>query len=140
MNDTCTFCFTKNGAIKTAPNGTSQYVGTTYLADRYYIIGTYMYITRSLPTSDIKNNPHYIGFAPSTNIANMNLLSDTGSDSVNKLYNYPASISSSFVTDTSNPLSNSYIKGDNSMINPIMKDMFATPSLFMTINESVNNI
>lgn len=140
MNDTCTFCFTKNGAIKTAADGTNDYVGTTYLADRYYIIGTFMYITRSLPTTDIKNNPHYIGFAPSTNIASMDLLSDNGAGGVNQLYNYPASISSSFVTDTSNPLSNSYVRGSNPMKNPIMKDMFATPSLFMTINESVNNI
>ena len=137
MNDTCTFCFTKHGSIITT-NGTSTYQGTTYLADRYYIIGTFMYITRSLPTSAMKDNPHYIGFAPSTNIAGKTLLKDTKAAS--PLYNYPKSILNSFVTDTSNPLSNSYNKGNNPMKNPIMKDMFATPSLFMTINESVNNI
>lgn len=146
MNDTCTFCFTKFGQLNSDGSiGTN--VGSQYLADRYYIIGTFIYLTKSLPTSEMKNNPHYIGFAPSTNIASKDLLSSVETEIINnnvipKSYNYPASILSSFVTDTSNPLSGSYKSTGTSDPdkNPIMKDMFATPSLFMTINESVNNI
>ena len=142
MNDTCTFCFTKFGQLN-SDGSIGNNVGSQYLADRYYIIGTFIYLTKSLPTSEMKDNPHYIGFAPSTNIASKDLLTSTEtSGSGSQIYNYPASIISSFVTDTSNPLSGSYQSTGTSDPdkNPIMKDMFATPSLFMTINESVNNI
>lgn len=112
------------------------------LGDYYYIIGTYIYITKGVPLGTSLKNKHYLGFSPSTNILNKEQFMDDsfGTGPGNKLYNYPFKCLPSFLTDTSNPFVNTYIDSNQQDRNSLMKDMFVTPSLFMTINESVGDI
>lgn len=113
--DTMTFRFEK----PTLP-------GTT---DYYYIIGIYLYLTKGTTLTTINNYPHYIGFSPSTNILNPEILRDEELSGGG----VPVLIDQSFVKNTSNLYNNDYI---NSIL---MKDYLITPSIFMSINESTGN-
>lgn len=109
--------------------------------DYFYIIGTYVYITKNVKANIANDNPHYLGFSPSTNITTSKLGELVLSDN-NIVYSYPHKSLSSFMADISAPtvsyfdLSNQTNKGSNAL----MKDVFITPSLFMTINESVGDV
>ena len=114
--DTMTFRFEK----PSSPPGVLDY---------YYIIGIYMYITKGLDNQTAIENPHYIGFSPSTNIINASIMSNT-----NNSYNgLPQSLGVSMVKNTTNLYENDY----QSSI--LMKDYLVTPSIFMSINESTGN-
>ena len=88
-----------------------------------------MYITKGLDNQTAVENPHYIGFSPSTNIINASIMSNT-----NNSYNgLPQSLGVSMVKNTTNLYENDY----QSSI--LMKDYLVTPSIFMSINESTGN-
>lgn len=108
------------------------------LGDYYYIIGTYIYLTKGVQATLSLQNKHYLGFSPSTNILGLNLFQEQIGSQI--IYNYPKKCINSFLTDTSNPFINTYLDSRNVYRNSLMKDMFITPSLFMTINESVGDI
>ena len=108
------------------PNDIKEYVG-----NYYYIVGLYIYLTKNLPSAQAVKNPHYLGFAPSTNITTESLLTPSGSVNDNTLYDYPVKCIQSIVKDPTDFNTTSY--GSTSL----MKDNFITPSIFMVINESV---
>lgn len=98
------------------------------VTDYYYIIGIYMYITKGLPVDTLQSYPHYIGFAPSTNILNPTTLQGNGVGG-----GVPDFLDGSFIKNTSDLYNNDYT---NSIL---MKDYLTTPSIFMSINESTGN-
>lgn len=117
--DSMTFRFEKPGDIK------------DIVGDYYYIVGLYIYLTKNLPSVQAVENPHYLGFAPSTNITNETLLTPSGSVDNNTLYNYPVKCVPAIIKDPQNLNTTNY--GSSTL----MKDAFITPSIFMVINESV---
>lgn len=100
------------------------------IGDYYYIVGLYIYLTKNLPSDKAAANPHYLGFAPSTNITNETLLTP-GLVNNNTLYNYPVKCVPAIIKDPKNLNTTDY--GSSTL----MKDAFITPSIFMVINESV---
>lgn len=117
--DSMTFRFEK-------PNDIENIVG-----DYYYIVGLYIYLTKNLPSDKAAANPHYLGFAPSTNITNETLLTPSGNTTSQTLYNYPVKCVPAIIKDPKNLNTTDY--GSSTL----MKDAFITPSIFMVINESV---
>lgn len=115
--DTMTFRFEK----PTSPSG---------LTDYYYIIGIYLYITKGLQLNTAQENPHYIGFSPSTNVLNPAILQGSGDTTGNGI---PKSLDSVIVKNTTN------LYNDNYESSILMKDYLLTPSIFMSINESTGN-
>lgn len=114
--DTMTFRFEK----PSSPPGVLDY---------YYIIGIYIYITKGLDNNIAVENPHYIGFSPSTNIINTEIMANS-----DKSYNgLPQSLGVSMVKNTTNLYENDY------QTSILMKDYLVTPSVFMSINESTGN-
>ena len=112
--------------------------------DYFYIIGTYIYITKNLPANESLQNPHYLGFSPSTNITTKQM---NGGDPNNheNLSTFPIKSLNAFMSDSATPFANLY----NNTINDgqtkggtyaLMKDIFVTPSLYMTLNESVGDV
>ena len=116
--DSMTFRFEK-------PNDIENIVG-----DYYYIVGLYIYLTKNLPSDKAAANPHYLGFAPSTNITNETLLTPSGDLSSTTLYNYPVKCVPAIIKDPKNLNTTDY--GSSTLL----KDAFITPSIFMVINES----
>lgn len=119
--------------------------------DYFYIIGTYIYLTKNIPYGIASKYPHYLGFSPSTNITTHQLLSVDVTQSEgtndNNQYTYPRRIIRTFMCDSQNYLSTFNgvsFNNTNDMANnnyyALMKDIFVTPSLFMTINESVGDV
>lgn len=105
---------------------------STDVGNYYYIVGLYIYLTKNLPSSEAINNPHYLGFAPSTNITTESLLTPNSETiSPDALYDFPVKCIQAMVKDPLNFETNDY--GSTSL----MKDNFITPSIFMVINESV---
>lgn len=107
----------------------------------FYIIGTYIYITKNLDTSTSQNNPHYLGFSPSTNVTLRELLSNRD----NNRYLYPNKILDGLMADSHDPtIKYGDIGNDTTTTNTdkyaLMKDIFITPSLYMTLNESVGDV
>lgn len=98
------------------------------VTDYYYIIGLYMYITKGQPINEIGENPHYIGFAPSTSILNTGILTNDGTT-----YGIPKIIDNNYVKNTTN------LYNDNYQNSILMKDWLTIPSIFMSINESTGN-
>jgi hypothetical protein len=115
--DTMTFRFEK----PTTVDGVTDY---------YYIIGIYLYITKGLPLETLQEYPHYIGFAPSTNILDPSTLQDSNAGSGGGV---PTLLDGSLIKNTTNLYNNNY---QNSIL---MKDYLTTPSIFMSINESTGN-
>lgn len=116
--DTMTFRFEK----PTSPSG---------LTDYYYIIGIYLYVTKGLQLTTAQENPHYIGFSPSTNVLDPAILqSSNGTTTGNGI---PKSLSNVMVKNTTNLYTNNY------QTSILMKDYLLTPSIFMSINESTGN-
>ena len=99
------------------------------VTDYYYIIGLYMYITKGQPIDEIGENPHYIGFAPSTSILDTGVLTNNNST----IYGIPRIIDKHYVKNTTNLYDNDYKKSI------LMKDWLTIPSIFMSINESTGN-
>lgn len=100
----------------------------TGVTDYYYIIGIYLYITKGLPLETLQAYPHYIGFAPSTNILNPSTLQGSGSGG-----GVPTLLDGSLIKNTTDLYNNDY---EDSIL---MKDYLTTPSIFMSINESTGN-
>lgn len=97
------------------------------ITDYYYIIGIYVYITKGMDLTTMQENPHYIGFSPSTNVITTEILQNTDINGIPFFLNF------SMVKNTQNLYSDNYT---NSIL---MKDYFVTPSIFMSINESTGN-
>lgn len=115
--DTMTFRFEK----PPSPSG---------LTDYYYIVGIYLYITKGLQLNTAQENPHYIGFSPSTNVLDPTILQGSGNTTGNGI---PKSLDLVMVKNTTDL----YSPGYESSI--LMKDYLITPSIFMSINESTGN-
>lgn len=146
-----TLCAPINNALNTTHTATDNYtfrlnkLGS--YTEQFYIIGTYVYITKGLDYDTSAKYPHYLGFSPSTNITTHNLMTkDVGiTDSTPCLY--PRKAMKIMLWDTSN-LEISFdgvnfpdekkVKPENQ--NALMKDIFITPSLYMTLNESVGDV
>lgn len=109
-----------------------KYNNTEY----FYIIGTYIYITKNLDTATSAANPHYLGFSPSTNITLDTLLSSGSA------YLYPNRIIDGLMVDSHDPTIkyNDITGKDKTNTYALMKDIFVTPSLYMTLNESVGDV
>lgn len=117
--DSMTFRFEKPGDI-------DEIVG-----DYYYIVGLYIYLTKNLPSNQAAANPHYLGFAPSTNITNETLLTPSdGTLNETTLFDYPVKCVPAIIKSEN---LNTTDYGSSTL----MKDAFITPSIFMVINESV---
>lgn len=108
--------------------------------DYFYIIGTYIYITKNVDVVTSEFNPHYLGFSPSTNITLKDLA--TGSNNYRYNYTYPYKSIKAFMNDSTNPTTTyeTNISKTSYGHYALMKDIFVTPSLFMTINESVGDV
>lgn len=151
-----TLCMPINNAINTTHTATDNFTfrlqklkGTT---DYIYIIGIYFYITKGVPFNVSNQYPHYLGFSPSTNIAPYLLMSENGGEGSEPSewngYLYPNKIIRSFLCDSTNY--KNIFNGVNfpkiqpstqeNSQNALMKDIFITPSLYMTINESVGDV
>lgn len=156
-----TLCVPINNALNTTHTANDNYTFRLSKAsfnnkisntDYFYIIGTYIYITKNLPYETFKQYPHYLGFSPSTNITTHSLMTtqdyNAGDAGVyNGEFLYPQRTIQSFVCDSQNYLnvfngSTYENKGDMLGRNyyALMKDIFVTPSLYMTINESVGDV
>ena len=112
--------------------------------DYFYIIGTYIYITKNLPAAKSIQNPHYLGFSPSTNITTKQM-NGNNPDNHENPSTFPIKSLNAFMSDSAAPFANLY----NNTINDgqtkggkyaLMKDIFVTPSLYMTLNESVGDV
>lgn len=145
-----TLCAPINNALNTTHTATDNYTfrlnKVESNTEQFYIIGTYVYITKGLNYDTSAKYPHYLGFSPSTNITTHNLLTkDVGiTDSTPCLY--PRKALKIMLWDTSNLDTifdgknppNTNVKPENQ--NALMKDIFITPSLYMTLNESVGDV
>lgn len=101
----------------------------------FYIIGTYIYITKNLDTQTSSENPHYLGFSPSTNITLKDML-DNGTQ-----YLFPNKIIDGLMVDSHDPtITYDRIGKETTNTYALMKDIFVTPSLYMTLNESVGDV
>lgn len=154
-----TLCVPINNALNTTHTATDNYTFRLKKSrfkggdntDYFYIIGTYIYITKNIPYDTFSSCPHYLGFSPSTNITTHELLSkDTIKNAwlgYENGYQYPQRIVRSFVCDSQNYL-NVFdgLKYENTTnmtdldYYALMKDIFVTPSLYMTLNESVGDV
>lgn len=148
-----TLCAPINNALNTTHTATDNYtfrlnkVGSN--TEHFYIIGTYVYITKSLDSDTSAKYPHYLGFSPSTNITTHNLMTMDVGTSDYTYYLYPRKALKIMLCDASN-LDISFdgvnfpstavnnVKPENQ--NALMKDIFITPSLYMTLNESVGDV
>ena len=127
-NDNYTFRLSKINYTGENAEGTNN---TEY----FYIIGTYIYITKNLDTATSAANPHYLGFSPSTNVTLRDILIDGTS------YLYPNKILDGLMVDSSDPtIKYSSINKTRTNTYALMKDIFITPSLYMTLNESVGDV
>jgi len=116
-------------------NYTGNATGTNN-TEYFYIIGTYIYITKNLDTATAAANPHYLGFSPSTNVTLKDMLNNGTS------YLYPNKILEGLMVDSSDPTIKYSDMNDKESTNTyaLMKDIFITPSLYMTLNESVGDV
>lgn len=147
-----TLCMPINNALNTTHTATDNFTfrlkkqsGST---DYFYIIGIYFYITKGVPFNTLQQYPHYLGFSPSTNIAPNVLMTDSSASGDNEYNNYlyPFKTLRSFLCDSSNyknffdgtnlPFTTANIRDQNAL----MKDTFITPSIYITINESVGDV
>lgn len=144
-----TLCAPINNALNTTHTATDNYtfrlnkLGS--YTEQFYIIGTYVYITKGLNYNTSAKYPHYLGFSPSTNITTHNLMTEAKGTTEWNHYLYPNKAMKIMLWDTSNldtifdgvnPYTN--VKPENQ--NALMKDIFITPSLYMTLNESVGDV
>lgn len=104
----------------------------------FYIIGTYIYITKNLDAATASANPHYLGFSPSTNVTLREMLNS------GTAYLYPNKIIDGLMVDSSDPTVKYDVVGKEegraTNTYALMKDIFITPSLYMTLNESVGDV
>lgn len=145
-----TLCAPINNALNTTHTATDNYtfrlnkLGS--YSEQFYIIGTYVYITKGLNYDTSAKYPHYLGFSPSTNITTNNLMTEAKGTSEWNHYIYPNKAMKIMLWDTSNLDTkfdgenppNTNVKPENQ--NALMKDIFITPSLYMTLNESVGDV
>lgn len=160
-----TLCVPINNALNTTHTANDNYTfrlskvkfvdGSTN-GNYFYIIGTYIYITRNISSELFSSCPHYLGFSPSTNITTHNLLSkdaiknNTSDEALsNNTFLYPNRAVKTFMCDSQNYLNTfngiQYVNNEDASTKSrdyyaLMKDMFVTPSLYMTINESVGDV
>lgn len=147
-----TLCMPINNALNTTHTATDNFTfrlkKLSDSTDYFYIIGIYFYITKGVPFDTLQQYPHYLGFSPSTNIAPNVLMTDAYASGGNEYNNYlyPFKTIQSFLCDSSNykqsfngtvfPFEAANIRDQNAL----MKDTFITPSIYMTINESVGDV
>lgn len=147
-----TLCMPINNALNTTHTATDNFTfrlkKINKSTDYFYIIGIYFYITKGVPYNTLQEYPHYLGFSPSTNIAPSQLMTrdKSSGDYQYNGYLYPYKTINSFLCDSSN-YTNSfngtnfpYGTGNVKDQNALMKDTFITPSIYMTINESVGDV
>lgn len=157
-----TLCMPINNAINTTHTATDNFTfrlqKINNSSNYYYIIGIYFYITKGVPFDICKMYPHYLGFSPSTNIAPDLLMtvdetSDGDTDGKNA-YLYPHKTIKSFLCDSADytnvfngvnfPYKKPIMEGGQETYpkqqNALMKDTFITPSIYMTLNESVGDV
>lgn len=155
-----TLCVPINNALNTTHTANDNYTFRLSKAefnggrntDHFYIIGTYIYITRNISSELFSSCPHYLGFSPSTNITTHNLLSEATTDREESMnlntFLYPNRVVKTFMCDSQNYLNTfngvKYVNNNDATKSrtyyALMKDMFVTPSLYMTLNESVGDV
>lgn len=145
-----TLCAPINNALNTTHTATDNYtfrldkLGSS--AEQFYIIGTYIYITKGLDYDTSAKYPHYLGFSPSTNITTHNLMTQDKGTTDYTYCLYPRKAMKIILWDSSNlnttfdgtTFPDKNVKPENQ--NALMKDIFITPSLYMTLNESVGDV
>lgn len=143
--DTYTFRLSKTEFKVPNPKNKEEFLNV-YNTDYFYIIGTYIYITKNIPAEEALKNPHYLGFSPSTNVTTKSI---NGGDGLTYTTpsTFPIKSLNAFMSDAAAPFANLYNndlgtgKGDTKGgTYALMKDIFVTPSLYMTLNESVGDV